>query len=247
MDIRKYYLYKITNLVNGKLYIGVTLHPTKRERQHLHESPKKGKVSLIKNAAMKYGPDNFSFEVICIGNREYIYDLERKAIILYDTINNGYNLIPGGEGGSGKKVNKRSDDYECYVSGFWFPNKRVACEALQLKNSNIFYTWRMVGVLGEECKTRKNKYPVYYKGFWFDSVKTASTIYNKTVGSISQQIYLGNVEEDPSLKTFQPSRKVFINGVMYTDAKSASKILGIPYPTLIDRLYKNKPGYSYEK
>lgn len=247
MDNRKYYLYKITNLINGKLYIGVTAHPDKRERQHLHEKPKKGRVSLIKSAAVKYGAENFKFEIICIGSQDYIYDLERKAVELYDTINYGYNLIPGGFGGLGKKVSKRSDDYECYVSGFWFPNKRVACKALEIETSNIFYTWKMLGILGDEIKPRKtSKYPIYYKGFWFDSVKTASSIYNKSTSSITQQVYRGNVEETSKVKSYQPSRAVFIDGTEYKDAKDASNLLGIPYSTLIDRLYKNKPGYSYE-
>ena len=248
MDNRSYYLYKITNLINGKLYIGVTAHPKKRVRQHLFEKPKIGKISLIKNAAIKYGGDNFKFEVICIGKKDYIYDLEVKAIKAYSTTSpNGYNIAIGGEGGNIGKVEKRSDDYVCYVSGFWFPNKRVACKALQIETSNIFYTWRMLGILGDEVKPRKNsKYPIYYKGFWFDSVKTASAIYNKSTGSITQQVYRGKVEENASLVSFQPNRTVFVDGVAYKDVKEASNLLGIPYSTLIDRIYKNKLGYSYE-
>lgn len=246
MDNRNYYLYKITNLINGKLYIGVTAHPDKRERQHLYEKPKKGKVSLIKNAAMKYGAENFKFEIICVGQQEYIYDLERKAIDLYDTINCGYNLTPGGLGGLGKKIRERSDDYTCYVSGFWFPNKRVACKAMNITSTTIFYAWKKLGILGDVSKPQWEGNPVYFKGFWFDNVKIAGDVFSKTPDSIRQSVGRGAVEENCKLKTKQPKRKPVINGVTYEDLKSAANALAISYSTIIARIYKQTLEVSYE-
>lgn len=244
-----YYLYKITNLVNGKLYIGVTANPKSRERQHLREKPRKGKISLIKQAALKYGPDSFNFEVICIGEQSYIYDLERKAIEQYDTINFGYNLVPGGLGSLGKKVRERSDDYSCFVSGFWFPNKRIACEALNITNTNVFYKWKKLGVLGDVCKPRNAHVldqPTYFKGFWFESILKASEVYNKPPETIRKYILLGKFEEDSKVRNIPPKRKPAINGTTYNDLREASLVTSVPYNTLRQYFYQNKEGYSYE-
>lgn len=243
-----YYLYKITNLVNGKLYIGVTNNPDKRKRQHLYEE-KKNKNPLIKAAIAKYGVESLMFEVICIGNQEYIYDLERKAVEAYGSMDHGYNLTPGGRGGLGNKVKKRSDDYECYVSGFWFPNKRTACESLNIRNTNVFYTWKNLGILGDVCKPRKAhilESPTYFKGFWFNSILKASEIFNKPPETIRKYILLGKFEENSKLRSMPPKRKPVINGITYDDLRSASLVTSVPYNTLRQYFYKNKEGYSYE-
>lgn len=244
-----YYLYKITNLVNGKMYIGVTNNPNKRERQHLHEKPKKNKTSLIKNAALKYGAENFRFEVICIGDQEYIYDLERKVIDIYDTINSGYNLVPGGLGGLGKKVTKRSDDYECYVSGFWFPNKRTACSAMNITNANVFYKQKKDGTLGDVCRTVKGSVsgnPIYYKGLWFESASQASEILGRSVPYILSSIKKGRVEENTKKITKHPERFPVINDEIYESIEHASELLGVSKYTLKSRFYIGKEGYSYQ-
>ena len=243
-----YYLYKITNLVNGKLYIGVTNNPDKRKRQHLYED-KKNKNPLIKAAIAKYGVESLMFEVICIGNQEYIYDLERKAVEAYGSMDHGYNLTPGGRGGLGNKVKKRSDDYECYVSGFWFPNKRTACEALNITNTNVFYTWKKLGVLGDVCKPRNAQVmdnPTYFKGFWFGSVLKASEIFNKPPETIRKYILLGKFEENSKVRRTPPKRKPVINGAIYDDLREASLVTSVPYNTLRQYFYQNKEGYSYE-
>lgn len=249
MSSENYYLYKITNLVNGKLYIGITAYPEKRKRQHLYEKPRKGRVSLIKLASVKYGAENFSFEVLCVGKKDYILDLEVKAIAAYDTISNGYNISRGGEGSSVGKVVSRSDDYDCFVSGFWFPNKRTACETLEITNTNVFYTWKKLGVLGDVCKPRNAHvldHPTYFKGFWFDSVLKASEIYNKPPETIRKYILLGKFEEDSKVRNIPPKRKPVINGITYNDLREASLVTSVPYNTLRQYFYQNKEGYSYE-
>ena len=244
-----YYLYKITNLVNGKLYIGVTAFPEKRKRQHLYEKPKKGRISLIKSAALKYGAENFNFEVLCVGDKDYIFDLEIKAIKVYDSIESGYNISKGGEGASVGKVKERSDDYNCFVSGFWFPNKRVACETLNITNTNVFYKWKKLGILGDVCKPRSAQVmenPTYFKGFWFSSVEKASEVFNKPPETIRKYILLGKFEESSKVRNLAPKRKPVINGTTYDDLRSASLVTSVPYNTLRQYFYQNKEGYSYE-
>lgn len=183
-----HYLYKITNLVNGKLYIGVTTNPTNRKAQHFTKV-KKGRP--VNKAVKKYGKENFTFEVLCIGTRDYIYALEQKAISSYDSLvtGHGYNLSVGGMGGKGGlrgPVKSRSDDKEIYVSGWWFPNLRTALSKLQW-GQGLFNSRKKRNLLGEikipEKKSGPQKF-VYALGFWFPSKKYALAALD-----ISQNVY----------------------------------------------------------
>lgn len=48
------YIYKITNLINGKIYIGKRVRETKKDIKNYY-----GSGIAIKNAIIKYGIENF--------------------------------------------------------------------------------------------------------------------------------------------------------------------------------------------
>lgn len=87
-------IYKITNNVNGKIYIGQTIR-TLEERFAEH---KRSKKSLISKALNKYGIENFTVEQIDAAKTiEELNELEFKYIKEYDCITpNGYNQCDGG-------------------------------------------------------------------------------------------------------------------------------------------------------
>lgn len=93
-------IYRITNIVNGKIYIGQTLNPSKRWSLHKSES-KKDKPSMAINYAMKkYGIHNFTFEIIasCLdlqsaNDTEEIIIVQEKSHVKYGM---GYNVSNGG-------------------------------------------------------------------------------------------------------------------------------------------------------
>lgn len=92
-------IYKITNRINGKIYIGQTIRPLSvRLKQHLARGE-----SLVSKAIKKYGIDNFVIEQIDAANS--ISSLNEKEIywIKYnDCISpNGYNISQGGFGSLG--------------------------------------------------------------------------------------------------------------------------------------------------
>lgn len=95
---RKSYIYKVTNLVNGKVYIGQSVDPIKRILQHINVRSKQG--YLLNYAVKKYGIDNFLFEVIKSEVPiEQINECEIQCIKEHNCKNpNGYNLTDGGEG-----------------------------------------------------------------------------------------------------------------------------------------------------
>lgn len=90
-------LYRITNTLNGKFYIGKAADIFKRWGEHIT----KDKKFAIHDAIAKYGVEVFNFEILVkCPDTEYLTTLEESAIRAYDCVApNGYNLTYGGEGG----------------------------------------------------------------------------------------------------------------------------------------------------
>lgn len=90
-------IYKTTNLLNGKIYIG---QDTKNDPNYI------GSGKIIKEAIRKYGKSNFSKEILekC-DSIESLNEREIYWISFYDSTNNeiGYNILKGGLGSSGFK------------------------------------------------------------------------------------------------------------------------------------------------
>lgn len=87
------FLYKITNEINGKCYIGQTKDYEKRKIDHIYDNNN----SLIHNAIKKYGRHAFVFEILKKIPNDKIDEAEREAIIKYNSlVPNGYNLETGG-------------------------------------------------------------------------------------------------------------------------------------------------------
>lgn len=102
------FIYKITNALTKKCYIGETKknNPELRWNEHKHKIEKGIGCPALQDAVKKYGIANFNFEVliICFDEDRYIFEME--YIQKYNSIApNGYNLTKGGEGGGfhGKK------------------------------------------------------------------------------------------------------------------------------------------------
>lgn len=109
-----FYCYKITNLLNNKIYIGKTRKPKSRWLAHQSRSFKKNNDRYyfpLSNAIRKYGVHNFSFEIIAERKTEQeINECEINYISQFKSNINcygnlyGYNLTDGGEGTTGHKV-----------------------------------------------------------------------------------------------------------------------------------------------
>ncbi len=98
-------IYKITNIVNGKVYIGKSQNIEKRFNTHISDlNHNRGHNSHFQNAWNKYAQDNFKFEIIHTldtYDEKEISNLEIYYISKYDATNPkyGYNFRCGGQGG----------------------------------------------------------------------------------------------------------------------------------------------------
>jgi group I intron endonuclease len=102
-------VYKVTNLINGKIYIGQTVRTVERRQAKHIEAAKSGTYAL-NNAMRKHGVENFVFETLfhCLSKEE----MDRKEIETIKTMGSkvphGYNLTDGGEGSVGFKHSAES-------------------------------------------------------------------------------------------------------------------------------------------
>lgn len=82
-------IYKIENLINGKLYIGQSVHIESRWQEHCRPSSK----SLIGKAISKHGKENFTFQILEECAESYLNEREAYYIRYYQSlVPNGYNI-----------------------------------------------------------------------------------------------------------------------------------------------------------
>ena len=146
------YIYKITNQLNGKMYIGKTTDTIEnRWKAHLHDSRKERCKTRHLYAAMnKYGTDKFKIEEV-----EYITDLsilnerEKYWITYYNTYKNGYNETYGGDG-------KILIDYQKLVDMFHqgMTQTKIA-EITGCDPSTIRKALQQYGITAEEIENRR--------------------------------------------------------------------------------------------
>lgn len=87
---RKVGIYKITNQINGKFYIGSSVNLYNRNRSHYSKLfTNKHPNSKLQNSANKYGLKNFTFEIITECNVEELLILEGRYI---ESLKPEYNI-----------------------------------------------------------------------------------------------------------------------------------------------------------
>lgn len=103
--MRSYDVYKITNKVNNKVYIGITSKGiSARWKEHIY-SAEHGCPFKLHNAIRKYGKENFSIELIDFCNSwEELTEKEQYYISEYKSLQDeyGYNMTEGGDGTFGR-------------------------------------------------------------------------------------------------------------------------------------------------
>jgi group I intron endonuclease len=122
-----YSIYKATNTINGKVYIGFDSNWPKRKKRHLSDSSNeksKGFNDIFHKAIRKYGKENFDWQIIyqskdgkhCLKSMEEYFIKENNSYIYFNN-SNGYNMTLGGEGMLGFKHSEKSKIKNSVSSG----------------------------------------------------------------------------------------------------------------------------------
>ena len=93
-------IYKVTNKVSGKVYIGQTSKELDERKKAHYKSSRLGSKTNFHRALSKYGVSHFIWEEVAgCNSKEELNDLEIKLIAEYDSFKSGYNMTLGGDGG----------------------------------------------------------------------------------------------------------------------------------------------------
>nr|DAG51202.1 MAG TPA: intron associated endonuclease [Caudoviricetes sp.] len=135
------YVYEVTNLINGKKYIGQKKSEIFLGNKYL------GRGVIIKQAHAKYGLENFTSRLLkeCDSAEELDY-FEKYFIKFYNAVedSNYYNIAAGGEGGN-------------TLAGF----SEEKLNAFKAKMHNILKDRVIVNKDGKEYHIKKDKLEVY--------------------------------------------------------------------------------------
>jgi group I intron endonuclease len=113
------FIYKITNTITKKCYIGETTenNPNSRFKAHMNGIRRGKGCPALRDAVQKHGEENFKFEVLIICFDEDCYRFEREYIKKYNSIApNGYNILEGGQCGGGFKGKHHTDEAKEQIS-----------------------------------------------------------------------------------------------------------------------------------
>lgn len=145
-----HYIYKITNVINGKGYIG------KHSTNNINDGYFGSGVAL-KKAISKYGRENFNKVILCYcQSEEELNNMEMRKILQHGTYGTGYNLTKGGEGMLGYKPSSESINRSSKSRREYYRNNPQTCLFLSMLakertgSKNPFYGKKL-----NECHIKK--------------------------------------------------------------------------------------------
>jgi group I intron endonuclease len=180
------YIYKITNIINGKVYIGQTINSVEnRFKQHTR---KKG-CTYLYAAIKKYGKENFKVETIEDVPRELLDEREIYWISFYNSTNKdiGYNIIKGGKLGR-KEIYKLSDSEIKEVIQMFKNN-------ISLNNIGKHFKMdrRSIRIILKREGEWVNKYPTIKERTDIEEIKEYLIKYNPKSKDVCKKFNIGNM------------------------------------------------------
>ena len=233
-DTGGYKLYLVTNTVNSKEYVGITIGTIdKRLRSHF-AAARRGRKSSLYNAIRKYGEDAFKVHLIRSDAKSFD-ELQNQEIIEIanrNSIKMGYNTAIGGALGTSKEIT---------IDGKRFPSRSQAAEYygidVEVFNMRINrLRWSPEESAGLVEKNWLGKeIPVVLSGIQYTSISDAAKALRKdyklvherfkSTGWSLEQAF--DIAPPPQTKKFT-GVSIDVNGKTYKSIAEAAKDLGIP-------------------
>ena len=248
-------IYKTTNLINGKVYIGKDKH---NNEKYL------GSGKILKQAIEKYGKDNFKKEILEECKDEKIW-LEREIywIEYFNSTKIGYNIALGGNGGDTISNNPNKDEIrKRHSEKMKDPNvnKNKARGRKVVVKKRDDPNW-INPRIGKESPLKgrpsgKKGIPNLKHSEWMKENnpfkgKTHSKEHKQKLKEINSKPKSEEHKKKISetLKGNKPGnmRKVIVDGVEYESLSFAARQVGIPTSTMKNRLKLPKfDNYKYK-
>lgn len=169
------YIYKITNDINDKVYIGKTTQTVdKRWKEHIYDM-RAGSQTHFHKAVRKYGVEHFSISVIEEYPNEELNKMEVYWIGRYNSYNQGYNSTIGGDGGKTSDYPKNhSPIYKIALN-----ENRVLCEYNSIADAAVELGNKMYGRNISACCRGQQKQAYGFRWSYVDNLSFNSIQNNR--------------------------------------------------------------------
>jgi group I intron endonuclease len=158
-----YIIYKLTNKINNKFYIGITSETLNHRWKGHCRKARFGSTSNLHQAIRKYGEENWSKEILFefkTTDKKYAYSVEQEFINKYNAYEDGYNMDIGFGWNIVDRSGKNNPMYgkvsgnasKVVVNGNLYNSVSEAGKVLN-KNRNTIARW---------CRSEKEKYKDCY-------------------------------------------------------------------------------------
>jgi group I intron endonuclease len=191
-------VYKITNLINNKIYVGSAVNLSNRKSKHFSNLSKNNHHNdHLQNAYNKYGSANFKFSVIMyVSNiKNSLIETEQYWINTLDACNEkkGYNICPTAGNSLGRSTSEETKNKLRVKMKGRVNSKEQREEIKQRMIGNKYGTGGKGKTVSEETKTKisnvqKKKIINLDTGQLYNSIKDASIACNINEASLSQTV-----------------------------------------------------------
>jgi len=225
------YIYKTTNLINNRSYIGKKKSPNFNKNYY-------GSGVALRSAIKKYGKENFIVESIAWASTiKELNELEIQHITYYKDQNNLYNIAEGGDGGD---TTSNHPDKENIIKkrgvGIkdWYNSLTEEQKIERAKKISIKKKGRSNGHTGfSHSIETKNK------------MSNVNKDYTRTdEWKLAHKLAMSNRKGKPLTKKYKP---VIVNDIEYISIKHAMEALNIKHRAIFYKLkVENKLKVVYK-
>lgn len=223
-DSTTYSIYRIVCFPTAKIYVGLTLSPSKRKRDHFFNLKNKRHINKhMQSAFDKYGIESFYFEVIekdipaeLAGHREQYW------ICFYDSYLNGFNATLGGELALSRYK-------PCVWEGINYKSITQCAHAINIPAARMS-AWIAKGYTRFSdipVRALKDKRPCTWNGIHYSGINQCAKANGFDSKSLANWIRLGFTSDAEVSLNIQKGIPVEWNGVLYDSYRNASKATGI--------------------
>jgi len=232
-DIGGYKLYLVTNNVNSKVYVGLTIGPIESRLKQHFAAARKGIKSAFCNAIRKYGEGAFQIELLSTDAKTYdeLQEQEILEIRKRDAIRNGYNTALGGSIGTSKSIVIAGKTHVSYAAAA--EEYGVNPVVFSTRISKLKWTPEEAAGLVDKDWAGKEK-SVLLGGVQYPSMKAAAEALEvnyklaheryKSKGWTLEQSF--GLEEPPGSHIYAGA-ELTVFGVTYPSIAEASRALGV--------------------
>lgn len=239
------FIYKITNIINNKLYVGQTTkkRPTDRFSQHRYYAnhpEQESNISYLHRAMASDGVNNFKFEILEEVDDDILNSREQYWIEKLKTLApNGYNLTEGGDGTKGYSRTQSAEerDKRSKTMKSFYENNPKAIEEARQRSLSLWQNEEYRKKVTESNKKFYAEHPDMFKGEnnpMYGKHHTEEALEKMRSYAATRKTKIAQLDKD-TLEII----------TIYDGIKDAEKALNVSHGWLSKAARQNKIAYGY--